>query len=71
MSNNHTPSASRDASPSDPLYYEPHPPGRPLTVVQDANGDRWLCDKDVDLSKDLREQGCWRCDEMAFPDGGR
>jgi len=71
MSKNDTPRASSDAAPSEPLYYEPHPPGRPLAVVQDPNGDRWLCDKGVDPSRDLREQGCWRCDEIAFPDGGR
>ncbi|RLB43570.1 MAG: hypothetical protein DRH12_02685 [Deltaproteobacteria bacterium] len=48
-----------------------HRPARPLKYFVDKNGFGWLCDKDIDPTKDLREQGCWRCDEMAFPDGGR
>jgi len=47
-----------------------HKPARPLKFVKDRDGNGWLCDKDVDPKIDLREQGCWRCDEMAFPDGG-
>jgi hypothetical protein len=31
----------------------------------------WLCDKDIDFDGDLEAQGCWRCEDMAFPDGGR
>ena len=50
---------------------ETHKPARPLKFFKDKDGVGWLCDKDVDPHKDLREQGCWRCDEMAFPDGGR
>lgn len=52
-------------------YYEPRSAARPLRFVKDGDGNGWLCDADVDPDKDLREQGCWRCDEMAFPDGGR
>ncbi|MBN2062646.1 MAG: hypothetical protein JW882_19755 [Deltaproteobacteria bacterium] len=48
-----------------------HKPARPLKFFKDKEGNGWLCDKDIDPAKDLREQGCWRCDEMAFPDGGR
>ncbi len=44
---------------------------RPIMWVRDAKGETWLCDKGVNLSQDLRDQGCWRCDEMAFPAGGR
>ena len=52
-------------------YYEPHEPARPLKFVKDEDGNGWLCDADIAPNKDLREQGCWRCEEMAFPDGGR
>ena len=50
---------------------ESHKPARPLMFVRDKNGDGWLCDKDIDLGRDLEAQGCWRCEEMAFPMGGR
>ena len=46
-----------------------HKPARPLKYFEDRNGDGWLCDKNIDPEKDLRGQGCWRCDEMAFPNG--
>ena len=49
----------------------PHVAARPMKFVKDKDGNGWLCDKNVDVSKDLRQQGCWRCDEMVFPDGGR
>jgi hypothetical protein len=49
----------------------PHTPVRPLRFVKDKDGNGWLCDKDVDVNRDLRKQGCWRCEDMAFPDGGR
>jgi len=48
-----------------------HKPARPLKFFKDKEGYGWLCDKGIDPEKDLREQGCWRCDEMAFPAGGR
>jgi hypothetical protein len=48
-----------------------HKPARPLKYFKDRNGYGWLCDKNIDPEKDFRKQGCWRCDEMAFPDGGR
>ncbi len=50
---------------------ETHKPARPMRFFKDMEGNGWLCDKDVDPDKDLREQGCWRCDEIAFPFGGR
>jgi len=49
----------------------PHSPARPLKFVKDKDGNGWLCDKEADPDWDLRKQGCWRCDEMAFPTGGR
>ena len=55
----------------DYTYLYHHLPARPLKYVKDREGYGWLCDKGVDPMRDLRNQGCWRCDEMAFPDGGR
>ena len=49
----------------------PHKPARPLQYVKDKNGNGWLCDKDIDASGDLEAQGCWRCEQMPFPMGGR
>jgi hypothetical protein len=51
--------------------YSPHKSVRPLKFVKDKDGNGWLCDKDVDVDRDLRKQGCWRCEDMPFPDGGR
>ncbi|MBW1669362.1 MAG: hypothetical protein JRI79_09440 [Deltaproteobacteria bacterium] len=48
-----------------------HKPARPLKYFKDKDGYGWLCDKNIDPNKDFRKQGCWRCDEMAFPMGGR
>ena len=50
-----------------------HMASRPMKFFKDDNGYGWICDKDknIDPHKDLRKQGCWRCDEMAFPIGGR
>ena len=48
-----------------------HSPTRPIKYFKDTDGYGWLCDKKVDPFQGLREQGCWRCDEMAFPAGGR
>lgn len=52
-------------------YYEPRYAERPLEYVRDRDGNGWLCDKGLSPWSDLREKGCWRCDEMSFPDGGR
>ena len=35
----------------------------PLRVVEDQEGNPWICDHDVDPSKDLAEQGCWQLRE--------
>jgi hypothetical protein len=48
-----------------------HTPARPLKYFKDKEGYGWLCDKDIDPNGDFVAQGCWRCDEMAFPTGGR
>jgi hypothetical protein len=48
-----------------------HRAANPIKYVRDESGYGWLCDKEVDPHRDLRKQGCWRCDEMAFPTGGR
>ena len=48
-----------------------HRPARPLKFFKDKDGNGWLCDKGIDFDGDLEAQGCWRCDEMAFPLGGR
>ena len=48
-----------------------HKPARPLKYFKDKDGNGWLCDKDINPYGDYAKQGCWRCDEMAFPDGGR
>ena len=48
-----------------------HRPARPLKFFRDPRGNGWLCDKDIDPDRDLEAQGCWRCEDMAFPMGGR
>ena len=57
-----------DAQHGDTVYVgpEPHHAARPMTVVVDDNGCRWLCDAGVDENEDLRKQGCWRCGDLAF-----
>ena len=52
----------------DTLYVgsEPHKAARPMKVVVADNGCTWLCDASVDESKDLEDQGCWRCAEAPF-----
>ena len=47
-------------------YTEEHHAARPMKTVTDEKGDIWLCDADVDETKDLKSQGCWRCAEVAF-----
>ena len=48
-----------------------HMAARPLKFFKDEDGCGWLCDENINPHEDLRKQGCWRCDEMAFPTGGR
>jgi hypothetical protein len=35
----------------------------PMKVVVDEEGSPWICDHDVDPSKDLARQGCWQVRE--------
>lgn len=46
-----------------------HKPARPMKFFKDKDGNGWLCDKNIDFNGDLVAQGCWRCDEIAFPIG--
>ena len=62
---------SKKPKEEDYTYLYHHLPARPLKYVKDGKGYGWLCDQGVDAKRDLRDQGCWRCDEMAFPTGGR
>lgn len=39
---------------------------RPLKVIVDVKGEPWICDTDVDPSKELADQGCWRCKELSY-----
>ena len=50
---------------------ELHKPARPLKYSKDTDGYGWLCDKYMDTEHDFAAQGCWRCDAMTFPTGGR
>lgn len=45
---------------------KPHQAARPMKVVMDNKGDRWLCDGNVNPKQDLSKQGCWNCGELAF-----
>jgi hypothetical protein len=33
---------------------------RPLKVIVNGKGEPWICNNDVEPSKDLAEQGCWQ-----------
>lgn len=47
----------------------PHKAARPMRYVKDRQGNGWLCDQEVDSAEDLEAQGCWRCEDVAFPMG--
>ena len=47
-----------------------HPGARPMKVYVDDDGVMYLCDKDIDAGKSLKEQACWRCDQVLFTRGG-
>ena len=61
----------KDVQIEDYTYLYGHMPTRPIKYFKDKDGYGWLCDKGVDPHGDPREHGCLRCDEMAFPTGGR
>ena len=48
------------------LEVDPCNPARPMEIVYDRQGVRWLCDKGVDRKGDLAAQGCWRCGDFLF-----
>lgn len=39
---------------------------RPMKVFTDADGNWWLCDKNVNPHESFEAQQCWRYDLMAF-----
>lgn len=47
-----------------------HPGARPMQVYVDDDGVMYLCDKDIDPNKPLKEQACWTCDTVQFMRGG-
>jgi len=47
-----------------------HPGARPMKVFVDDDGIMYLCDKDSDPDKPLKEQACWTCDKVQFTRGG-
>lgn len=47
-----------------------HPGARPMKVYVDDDGVMYLCDKDIDLKRPLKEQACWTCDQVQFTRGG-
>jgi len=56
--------------PEYPDYYEPDYTGRPIEYVKDEAGNCWLCDLGTNKDGNLEKQGCWRCEDLAFPFGG-
>lgn len=44
----------------------PHEAARPMKVVVARDGNTWLCDAGADESRDLKDQGCWRCEDVPF-----
>ena len=47
-----------------------HPGARPMKVFVDDDGVMYLCDKNIDPDKSLKEQACWTCDQVLFTRGG-
>jgi hypothetical protein len=60
---------NKDIVVEDYRYLYGHTATRPLKYFKDKEGYGWLCDKNINPHEDLRKQGCWRCEEMAFPTG--
>jgi hypothetical protein len=48
---------------------EPLEVPRRMKVVVDRDGHTWLCDRGVDETRDLREQGGWRCADARLDHG--
>ncbi len=47
-----------------------HESARPMKVYVDDNGVMYLCDRDIDPNKPLKQQACWTCDKVMFTRGG-
>jgi hypothetical protein len=47
-----------------------HPGARPMKVYVDGKGVMYLCDKDIDTNRPLKDQACWTCDQVLFTRGG-
>ncbi len=47
-----------------------HPGTRPMKVYVDDDGIMYLCNKDIDPKKPLKDQACWTCDQVLFTRGG-
>jgi hypothetical protein len=47
-----------------------NPGARPMKVYIDDDGVVYLCDKDIDPSKPIKDQACWTCDQVQFTRGG-
>jgi len=47
-----------------------HEGARPMKVFVGDDGIMYLCDKNIDPSKSLKEQACWTCDKVLFTRGG-
>jgi hypothetical protein len=47
-----------------------HPSARPMKVYVDDYGVMYLCDRDIDPTKPLKNQACWTCDQVLFNRGG-
>ncbi len=47
-----------------------HESARPMKVYVSDDGCMYLCDKDIDPNKPLKDQACWTCDQVLFTRGG-
>ena len=47
-----------------------HPGARPMKVYVADDGIMYLCDKDINPQKPLKDQACWTCDQVLFTRGG-
>jgi hypothetical protein len=43
-----------------------HHAARPMEVVTDGSGNRWLCDADVEPGHHLPDRSCWECGSLGF-----
>ncbi len=43
-----------------------HDSARPMQCYMDPEGVLWLCDKPIDPAKPMKDQACWRSDEVYF-----